>query len=60
MAGDVLQEVMATPEENDILKRLSRRRRRLGNERGRVVDLGPRVLRVETAATMLATLAIWA
>ena len=36
MAGDVLQEVMATPEENDILKRLSRRRRRLVNERGRV------------------------
>ena len=26
---------MATPEENDILKRLSRRRRRLVNERGR-------------------------
>ncbi len=25
MAGDVLQEVMATPEENDVLKRLSRR-----------------------------------
>ena len=38
MAGDVLQEVMATPEENDILKRLSRRRRRLVNERGRVVN----------------------
>ncbi len=37
MAGDVLQEVMATPEENDILKRLSRRRRRLVNERGRVI-----------------------
>jgi len=36
MAGDVLQEVMATPEENDILKRLSRRRRRLVSERGRV------------------------
>ena len=34
MAGDVLQEVMATPEENDILERLSRRRRRLVNERG--------------------------
>ena len=27
---------MATPEENDILKRLSRRRRRLVNEKGRV------------------------
>ena len=38
MAGDVLQEVMATPEENDILKRLSRRRRRLVNERGRVMN----------------------
>ena len=38
MAGDVLQEVMATPEENDILKRLSRRRRRLVNERGRVIS----------------------
>ena len=29
---------MATPEENHILKRLSRRRRRLVNERGRVVN----------------------
>jgi transposase len=38
MAGDVLQEVMTTPEENDILKRLSRRRRRLVNERGRVIN----------------------
>ena len=38
MAGDVLQEVMATPEENDILKRLSRRRRRLVNECGRVMN----------------------
>jgi transposase len=38
MAGDVLQEVMATPEENDILKRLSRRRRRLVNERVRVLN----------------------
>jgi transposase len=38
MAGDVLQEVMAMPEENDILKRLSRRRRRLVNERGRVIN----------------------
>jgi transposase len=38
MAGDVLQEVMATPEENDILKRLSRRRRRLVGERVRVVN----------------------
>ena len=38
MAGEVLQEVMATPEENHILKRLSRRRRRLVNERGRVLN----------------------
>ncbi len=38
MARDVLQEVMTTPEENDILKRLSRRRRRLVNERGRVIN----------------------
>ncbi len=38
MAGEVLQEVMATPEENDVLKRLSRRRRRLVNERGRVIN----------------------
>ena len=38
MARDVLQEVMATPEENNILKRLSRRWRRLVNERGRVVN----------------------
>ena len=38
MAGDVLQEVMVTPEENDILKRLSRRRRRLVNERVRVLN----------------------
>ncbi len=38
MADDVLQEVMATPKENDILKRLSRRRRRLVDERGRVIS----------------------
>ncbi len=38
MAGDVLQEVMATPEENNTLKRLSRRRRRLVDERGRVLN----------------------
>ena len=37
MARDVLQEVMATPEENGILKRLSRRRRRLVNERTRMI-----------------------
>ena len=38
MAREVLQEVMATPEENRVLKRLSRRRRRLVNERGRVIN----------------------
>ncbi len=38
MADDVLQEVMAIPEENHILKRLSRRRRRLVDERGRVIS----------------------
>jgi len=38
MARDVLQEVMATPAENDILKRLSRRRRRLVNERTRMIS----------------------
>ncbi|MCP4209625.1 MAG: IS110 family transposase [Shimia sp.] len=38
MAGEVLQEVMATPQENQVLKRLSRRRRRLVDERGRVVN----------------------
>ncbi len=38
MAGDVLQEIAATPEENDVLKRLSRRRRRLVSERGRVLN----------------------
>jgi transposase len=38
VAKDVLQEVMATPQENEILKRLSRRRRRLVNERVRVLN----------------------
>jgi transposase len=38
MAGDVLQEVKPTPEENHILKRLTRRRRRLVDERGRVIS----------------------
>ena len=37
-AKDVLQEVAATPEENDILKRLTRRQRRLVNERARVLN----------------------
>ena len=37
-AKDVLQEVRATPEENRILKRLSRRRRRLVKEKVRVVN----------------------
>ena len=38
IAKDVLQEVRATPKENEILKRLSRRRRRLVNERVRVLN----------------------
>ena len=38
VAKDVLQEVYKTPQENDILKRLSRRRRRLVNERVRVLN----------------------
>jgi len=38
IAKDVLQEIKATPQENDILKRLSRRRRRLVNERVRVLN----------------------
>jgi transposase len=38
IAKDALQEVAATPEENDILKRLTRRRRRLVNERARVLN----------------------
>lgn len=38
VAKDVLQEVRATPKENEILKRLSRRRRRLVNERVRVLN----------------------
>lgn len=38
MAKDVLQEVRKTPQENEILKRLTRRRRRLVNERVRVLN----------------------
>jgi len=38
MAKDVLQEVRKSPRENEILKRLSRRRRRLVNERVRVLN----------------------
>lgn len=38
MAKDVLQEVRKTPRENEILKRLSRRRRRLVDERVRVLN----------------------
>lgn len=38
VAKDVLQEVRTTPQENEILKRLSRRRRRLVNERVRVLN----------------------
>lgn len=38
LAKDVLQEVAATPPENEKLKRLSRRRRQLVNEKVRVVN----------------------
>jgi transposase len=38
LAKDVLQEVTGTSQENEILKRLTRRRRRLVNERVRVVN----------------------
>ena len=38
LAREVLQEVTGTPAENEILKRLTRRRRRLVNERVRVVN----------------------
>ena len=38
LAKEVLQEVTGTPKENEILKRLTRRRRRLVNERVRVVN----------------------
>lgn len=38
VAKDVLQEVRPTPQEHTILKRLSRRRRRLVNERVRVIN----------------------
>jgi len=38
LAKEVLQEVAAVPHENEVLKRLSRRRRRLVNERGRVLN----------------------
>lgn len=38
VAKDVLHEVYKTPQENDILKRLSRRRRRLVDERVRVMN----------------------
>jgi transposase len=38
LAKEVLQEVRGTPKENEVLKRLSRRRRRLVNERVRVVN----------------------
>jgi transposase len=37
-AKGVLQEVAATPAENELLKRLTRRRRRLVNERARVLN----------------------
>lgn len=38
LAKDALQEVAATPLNNDILKRLTRRRRRLVNDRARVLN----------------------
>lgn len=38
LAKEVLQEVAAVPHENEVLKRLSRRRRRLVNERVRVLN----------------------
>jgi transposase len=38
LAKEVLQEVGGTPKENEVLKRLTRRRRRLVNERVRVVN----------------------
>jgi len=38
LAKEVLQEVKGTPHENEVLKRLTRRRRRLVNERVRVVN----------------------
>ena len=38
LAKEVLQEVRGTPEENDLLKRLTRRRRRLVDERVRVIS----------------------
>jgi hypothetical protein len=41
LAKEVLQEVSGTPTENEILKRLTRRRRRLVNERVRVVNNHP-------------------
>src|SRR5881396_3359572 len=38
LAKEVLQEVVGTPHENEVLKRLSRRRRQLVDERVRVVN----------------------
>jgi transposase len=38
LAKEVLQEVLGTPQENEVLQRLTRRRRRLVNERVRVVN----------------------
>jgi transposase len=38
LAKDALQEVASTPVENEILKRLTRRRRRLVNEKARVLN----------------------
>ena len=38
LAKEVLQEVSGTPQHNEVLKRLTRRRRRLVNERVRVFN----------------------
>jgi transposase len=38
IAKCVLQEIMATPKENDILKRITRRRRELVNEKARILN----------------------
>jgi len=59
LAKEVLQEVTGTPKENEILKRLTRRRRRLVNERVRVVNnlqvdlqaVCPGVLEITTEAS---------
>jgi transposase len=59
LAKEVLQEVTGTAQENEVLKRLTRRRRRLVNERVRVVNnlqadlqaVCPGLLEITTAAS---------